>query len=434
MWARYRHTGEWEIDTPPATSYDSISLNSSMTKPPAILHPEAHKAAYLAHGVLCVLAGAAVAGVAWVLWQGVGRGQGQPVVSQAPPAYPGYAPTYGAPPSPTLMPPDYGALPTPPPAASPLPPAAPSSFSGLQQPPIPSPAALANQPPQPVLNTLPPLSGVPMAVPGVTSQGRSGEPEVPTPTVPPGREIRNPQAKESVIAAREVRRLQDMSAALNELRTADMREPNHPEILGEMALTYELMGIESKAQIYWKQVMAMGEAVAGGYYTLAKLKLEGGAPAGAAAEGSSPVTLGNCQLLRDPTVQKGERITVRVPIIGSRGATINPDQMVIHVLLYESVNNGAYIEQVRSGQPVQDWVSKPINWQDTPEETLDVTYDLPEPSPDQIRDLGKREFHGYIVKLFYRDRLVGEQIHPESLRGMSQRGGGPGLDDALFRR
>lgn len=180
--------------------------------------------------------------------------------------------------------------------------------------------------------------------------------------------------------------------------------------------------------------MAMGEAVAGGYYTLAKLKLEGGAPAGAAAEGSSPVTLGNCQLLRDPTVQKGERITVRVPIIGSRGATINPDQMVIHVLLYESVNNGAYIEQVRSGQPVQDWVSKPINWQDTPEETLDVTYDLPEPSPDQIRDLGKREFHGYIVKLFYRDRLVGEQIHPESLRGMSQRGGGPGLDDALFRR
>ncbi len=408
-----------------------------MTKPPAILHPESQKASYLAHGVLCALGTAVVAAVATMIWHGAGKVP-PPVVAAGGGGAAGPLPVSPPPYSSSVMPADVALLPAappPPPASLAAPTAPPSSFSGLQQPPAPTPAALANQPPQPVMNSLPPTSGVPMSIPGVPAGPSSALPDTPRPALPPGRELKDPRAIESVMAAREVRKTQDMQAALNELRTADLREPNHPEILGEMALTYELMGIESKAQSYWRQIVALGEGVAGGYYALAKSKLEGapGGPGGS-PPAASPVNLGNCQVIQDPTVQKGERITVRVPIIATRGATINPAEMTIHVLLYESVNNGAYIEQVRGSEPRENWVSQPVNWQDTPEETLDLVYDLPAPPPEQVRDLGRRKFHGYVVKLFYQDRLVGEQIHPESLRSVTQKGGPAGADDSLFRR
>jgi hypothetical protein len=291
---------------------------------------------------------------------------------------------------------------------------------------------LASQPPPPVTNTLPPLSGVAMTPSGIPPVGLPSTPPSRLPALPPGKELKNPQAKESVMAAREARKLQDMQAALNELRTADLREPNHPEILGEMALTYEAMGLNAKSQSYWRQIAALGEAEAGGYFLLAKSKLDAAASTPAQGAPASPVSLGTCQVIQDPTVQKGERITVRVPIISTPGATIDPSQMTIHVLLFESVNNGERIEQVRAAPPKESWVSEPVNWQDTREELVDVVYDLPPPTAEQIRDLGKRKFHGYVVKLFYQDRLVGEQVQPESLRETAQRNTPGGLDNALF--
>jgi hypothetical protein len=413
-----------------------------MPQSSAILHPDSDKAHYLAQGVLCVLAASTVAGVAWAFWHGVGQsaapGNGAPVATstglQTPAGSAAPAPT------PLTLPPS-----TPLPSESTVlaPPVLPTNLSApsptvstfpLEHPPTPTASTLASLPPAPVTNTLPPLTGVPMTPSTMTSLGESAPAPSRLPALPPGKELKNPQARESVAAAREARRLQDMRAALDELRTADLREPNHPEIIGEMALTYEAMGIGTKAQANWKQIAAMGEAEAGGYYLLAMSKLDAAAEA-APAPGAppSPVRLGNCQVIQDPTVQKGERITVRVPVISNPGATINPGEMAIHVLLFESVNNGERIEQVRAAPPKESWVSEPVNWQDeTREELVDVVYDLPPPTAEQIRDLGKRKFHGYIVKLFYQDRLVGEQVQPESLRETARRSTPGGLDNSLF--
>lgn len=422
-----------------------------MPQASAILHPDSDKAHYLAQGVLCVLAASTVASAAWAFWHGVGQpgnavalahnGTGQPIANATASAVPVTAvPTpsgsipYPAAPS-TILPsnPTLFTPPTPPANLS-----APINPTGtimpLERPPTPTTTTIASLPPAPVTNNTPALSGVPMtmATANLAPLGESAPPSR-LPALPPGKELKNPQARESVHAAREARKLQDMEAALNELRTADLREPNHPEILGEMALTYELMGLNSKAQSFWKQLSTLGEAEAGGYYLLAKSKLDAAesSPAPGAAA-SSPVSLGTCQVIQDPTVQKGERVTVRVPIISSPGATINAAEMDIHVLLYESVNNGERIEQVRADQPRTSWVSEPVDWQDTREELVDVVYDLPPPTAEQIRDLGRRKFHGYIVKLFYQNKLVGEQVQPESLRETARRNTPGGLDNSLF--
>jgi hypothetical protein len=48
-------------------------------------------------------------------------------------------------------------------------------------------------------------------------------------------------------------------------------------------------------------------------------------------------------------------------------------------------------------------------------ELLDVTYFLPSMSPQEVLDHGRRDFHGYLVKLYYKDRLQAVVAEPREL-------------------
>jgi hypothetical protein len=174
----------------------------------------------------------------------------------------------------------------------------------------------------------------------------------------------------------------------------------------------------------------MGEANAGGYYTLASGKIgnHGEKPQQPAA-GSSPVSLGACRVTRDPLPKEGQRIAVHVPVLATPGATIDPTKIEIHVTLYESVNGGSRIEAVPQDKTAQSWATQPVNWKEPSGETVDVTYDFYSQRPGST---DTRAFHGYAVKLYYPDKLAGEQADPEALRGGAQKKTGPGLDNALF--
>jgi hypothetical protein len=251
-----------------------------------------------------------------------------------------------------------------------------------------------------------------------------------TASQPPGRMIASAQVREMVEAARAVRKLGDMQLALESLRAADLREPDHPEILSETALTYEAMGLADKSEAAWKSVVALGEAGAGGYFALAKAKLEG-REARPAAPDRNPVTLGACQIIPDTTVTKGQRLALRVPIIAAPGVDIDPSLMDIHVYFYDKVGTDR-IEPTRADPPTPSWVSAPVDWKEG-EELVDFSYNMPELKPEELRDLGKRSYYGYVVKIFYQDRLMSVQAEPKSLADYKPPSVGPaGADNALF--
>jgi len=368
-----------------------------MAKSSSILSSDTDKAHFVAQGVLCALGTGCVLAVIWA----VGHGSGS--VLETPAEKPSALLS-----ALNTLPKAPQTLPAPAPAVPKSRPGVPASVSA----PAPSPAPSPSVPKR--LDALNPI----------------------VPVVPADRQLKNPQVIEAVEAARAVRRLGDMATALESLRAADLREPNHPEIMGEMALTYEAMGLPDKAVTAWRGVLAMGEAAAGGYYTLAKSKLDSSAEMTAPITPPSDqggVTLGRCEVIRDPKVTKGERITVRVPIVASPGTVVDPSKMDIHVFLFEEINNGERIEQVRAETPQQNWVSAPVDWKEGGSEAIDVTYDLPPPKPGEVRDLGKRSFHGFIVKLFYQNRLAGEQAQPQSLLNYTQQPASPaGVDNSLF--
>jgi hypothetical protein len=252
--------------------------------------------------------------------------------------------------------------------------------------------------------------------------------------LPAGRDIKSQQVRDMVDAARAVRRGGDMQAALESLRAADLLENGHPEILSELAMTYEAMGLGEKSDGEWRKVLAQGEAGAGGYFALAKAKLAGREDMPKTPE-RNPVRIGSCQIIPDKTVTKGQRLALRVPIIAAPGIEVDPTQMDIHVYFFDKVGvQGDRIEPSKADAPAQNWASAPVDWKDEGrEELLDVIYNMPELRPEEVRDVGRRVFHGYVVKLFYQNRLMGEQAEPRSLLDYKPPGLGPaGADNALF--
>lgn len=307
----------------------------------------------------------------------------------------------------------------------------------LPAPTLPSPASYSLPPSSvPTAFTAPPPSGystlppTPAPAPSrpAPSPAKSAAPKL---AVPLGKELKNPQAVEAVIAARTLREQGDMLAAIESLKAADVREPDHPEIIGEMALTYEEMGVVSKAEPLWRQIYTMGEANAGDYYTLSADKIgHRGASSPPPQSAPSPVTLGVCQLTREPLQKQGERISLRVPILATPGATIDPTKVEIHVTLYESVNNGERVEAVPQDKTTPSWATLPLDWRDPAGEAVDVKCDI---FAQRQGTEGTRAFHGHVVKLYYQDKLVGEQAQPASLlQGAPGRTGPAGLDNALF--
>jgi hypothetical protein len=201
-----------------------------------------------------------------------------------------------------------------------------------------------------------------------------------------------------------------------------------------MALTYEMMKLSDRAESAWRAVLALGESGAGSFYYLAKKRVEGiQETSKTLANGDfKPLSIGSCQILPDPKVTKGQRLTLRIPIIATPGASIDPAQVDLRVFFFDKLADGS-VALTRADNPITTWVTPPVDWKDNGEELVDVTYNMPELTPDELRNLGKRSYGGYVVKLLYQNQSMGEKADPPQLLNFKPQGAGPaGMDNALF--
>ncbi len=247
----------------------------------------------------------------------------------------------------------------------------------------------------------------------------------PRPPLPPGREIKNQQIMDTVEGARQARILGDMQAALEALKAADLNEPGHPEILSEMAMTYEAMGLGDKSQSAWSRVRAMGLSGAGGYYRLAVSKLSSAPeePTAQVASNIKALKLGKCEIERDPS-SKREKWTLRIPLVAVEGELIDTSAMDIQIYFFEK--SGERIEQAAPERSSTGrWKATPVFATSKPE-MLTVDYIAP-------AQQGNKFFHGYMVKVYYKNQLMGEQAFPETLLQFKPPGKNrAGADNALL--
>lgn len=216
--------------------------------------------------------------------------------------------------------------------------------------------------------------------------------------------------------AKQVRSLGDMQGALEVLRKADLRFPARPEVTAEMAQCYEQMGLADKAAALWRQLGGMDQA--GGWRDLAKRRLN--APVNPEGFGQgldhSPQTLslGACRASRDTSFINGEKVVLSIPVLRRGNVPVDPSLVDINVYFFDRVN-GREISQTIADDPPSTWTAPPVDWAGIGEEPLEVTYLMPNLTPGEVVAHGKRAYHGYVVRLYYQNKLQDVAAEPRDL-------------------
>ena len=252
-----------------------------------------------------------------------------------------------------------------------------------------------------------------------------------------------------------------MNSALARLREAEVAEPDSPQIIAEMALTYEAMQMPDRAYEQWQRIYNQGEAV-GALYNLAEAKLHNapavtapaGSPAASALSATSPDTGGfqgqgdtvlkltdiSKEDLEDPAAE--QKIALKIVVKNRPGTVINPDQVKILAYFYDLVDGKSIVQT--NAQTEYAWLSTGrIDWANDKSEVLQTTYTrLKAPTPTappaqtpaakkSARHKGATEaspapavastpepvrtYVGYCVQLYYNGQLQDVQADPVRL-------------------
>ncbi len=231
--------------------------------------------------------------------------------------------------------------------------------------------------------------------------------------------------------ARAFRTRGDTSSALVKLREAQALEADQPLVIAEMGSTYELMALGDKAAEQWRRLVALGER-AGALAELARMKLDpgpasanrdftgplpGGTPGETPADALQPgSTLGLMEIQsaeeNDPVSKKS--VNLKIGLKARPGSEIDVRDVVIQVFFYDRLD-GEHIVQTNA-QVSSKWITPPADWRDDGIEILQVGYRQPlKRDEEMLPEEASREYHGYIVRVYYKDELEDVRAEPISL-------------------
>lgn len=207
-------------------------------------------------------------------------------------------------------------------------------------------------------------------------------------------------------SAKALRASGDTTSALAHLRQALSIAPNNPTVICEMALTYEAMGLASKAATQWERLVAMGNSTP--YLTLAQEHLR---PKPIEEEsqldGFSP---GSFLRLMELSLQRSstDQLTLKIPIKARQ--SIDAGEVVIQVVFFDLLTD-AEVAQTKADVSHR-FITPPVDWREEGIEILKAEYSL-----SAERKSGRKYF-GYLVTLYYKNILQDQKAEPKKLLEM----------------
>jgi hypothetical protein len=273
-------------------------------------------------------------------------------------------------------------------------------------------------------------------------------------------------ADEILQVAKALRQRGDTTNAIAKLQQAAALAPENAEVLAELAMTYESMQLFDRSNEAWRKLQSLG-ANAGPLYELADLKLRVGVPVhgipgstGAEPPATGPQpndsvtipdgsTFGISQITQAPQndPEAETKLTLRVGVKARPNTPIDHTKVKIQVFFYDVVDNDQVV--LTDADVSYEWITPGHNWQGTDTEVLDVTYLRPRridpapgtamgearaPVPDSVEKAtrgrgkkeagseilptnegGKRQYLGYIVRVYYQDQLQAVRAEPTRL-------------------
>ena len=264
----------------------------------------------------------------------------------------------------------------------------------------------------------------------------------------------------------------DTTTALARLQEAAHRDPTNAKVLAEMATTYESIQLYDRSNETWRKIEELGPA-AGPLYDLAQNKLKTGASAAPALAKAAPVVtpaaapsaaapaeqsaaasqpsadgfadgatmgLGDITVTEEPDNDAETNLSVRIPIKARTGVIVDHTKVTIRVYFYDTVGEDPK-PVLTDAQTNFEWVTPNHDWASTNPEVLAVHYFRPKnqtisseaalsaaaaavvpgkkPKPASTKHDasagGNRHYLGYIVRIYYSDKLQAQKAQPTQL-------------------
>jgi hypothetical protein len=305
------------------------------------------------------------------------------------------------------------------------------------------PAVALRQTPAPVLQT-PAPSVAPTTAPAVAATSS-----------PTTQTIAERLAKE----ANTLQKKGDTTTALAKLQDATQRDPKNAEAFAQMATIYETIRLYDRSNETWQKVQAIGPS-GGPVYELAMLKLKTGAvatpaPATAPAAEASPSVAATARPVSDgipdgstfgiaevsatetPDTDAETNLMLRIGVKKKPNAVVDHTKVKIQVFFYDTVDDKDI--KLTDAEVNYEWLTPNHDWAQANPEVLAVTYvrpknksksqeealsaaaaaiipgKKPRPTKSPTEDVGRRKYLGYIVRIYYNDKLQAQRAEPTKL-------------------
>lgn len=260
----------------------------------------------------------------------------------------------------------------------------------------------------------------------------------------------------------------DTANALARLQQAADRNPKNAQVFAEMAKIYESTGQDTRSNEMWRKVQELGPS-SGAIYELADAKLKRGAtaappvtaptvapdaPAAAAPASTGGVAgipdgstfgISEVSVTETPDADADTNLMLRISVKKRPGVVIDHTKVKIQVFFYDTVDDRDI--KLTDAEVNYEWLTPDHDWAGQKPETLAVTYvraknkaksqeaALSEaaaavnpgrrgrgappvkPTPDgaAAADAGHRKYLGYIVRVYYNDKLQAVRADPTKL-------------------
>ena len=251
-----------------------------------------------------------------------------------------------------------------------------------------------------------------------------------------------------------------MANALSRLHQAAEAEPKNAAVLEEMATTYDQLQSVERANETWRKIQELGPS-AGPVYNMAVARLTTGVPAASptvaasaapaarteevpsqtveAAAGGTPLfAISDAKVTEEPDPDADTNLTLRIAIRKQNNTVIDHTKVKIQVFFYDLVNDKDI--KLTDADVNPEWETRNHDWAGPEPEVLRVNYLRPKSksassdtalaaaaasinpgrkgkpaTPSAATDAGKREYLGYIVRVFYHEHLQAEKADPKRL-------------------
>jgi hypothetical protein len=229
--------------------------------------------------------------------------------------------------------------------------------------------------------------------------------------------IANPRVERLVQESRNLYLEGDMMRAMLKLEEAGRIDPNECAVIYQKGILFEGMGIFTQAADQYVQIQQMGLVKAGRYYRMAADKLTKGMYT--VSSRRSTLAIGPMKLNKGAGADSARRAEVAVTLLARPDIEVLPDDVEVQVHFYDKVNGGDVKKAASNAEILSHWSDAKVDWRDAGnEETLRVSYTIPQADLAEQHLLGRREFYGCVVELLYKGEVIDQQARPRNLHSI----------------